>query len=64
MRLSPIPDQLVHVLLCEYSDLFDFDIVLDSERSPEINPAPWVQFLRIVDELHAQRIFVQPFLSF
>lgn len=54
----------MHVLLSEHSDLFDFDIVLDVKRSPEINPTPWVQLLRVIHEFNAKRFFVQPFLSF
>lgn len=64
MVLSPIPDQFVQVLLSKQSNFFDFDIVLDAKRSAEVNPAPWVQFLRTVDKVHAKWIFIQPFLSF
>lgn len=56
--LSPIPDQFVHVLLSKHSDLFDLDVVLDGKCSSKINSAAWVQFLRVIDELHAKRIFV------
>lgn len=54
----------MHVLLSKHSDFFDLDVVLDTKRFPKIDSAPWVQFLRVVDELDAQRILVQPFLSF
>jgi len=56
--LFPIQDQFVHILLSEHSDLFDFDIVLNVERSPEINPTPWVQLLRVIHEFNAKRFFV------
>ena len=64
VMLFPIPDQFVHVLLSKHSDLFDFDVVLNGKGSSKVDPAPWIQFLRVVHELHAQRIFVQSPLPF
>lgn len=52
MVLPPICSQLVHILGSKHPDLLDFDVVLDDERSPKVDPTFGIEFLSVVDELN------------